>query len=133
MIKPSALTETATAADFARNVSIEDINTVVRTLARRPAGREAIMNSPTVVRALTSNRRKGQRTCSERRDKQFSKLAKQTSQAKSIATRTANKLRRVEGTNKGLRTTLKKVRPRFIRTCIVLHDSDSRTSCSCIR
>ena len=106
--------------DFAQKLPIEDMDVVVRTLARRPAGPEAIMNSPTVVRALTSSRRKGQRTCIDSREKELFKMAAKASQAKALATKTAKKLRRVEGCNKGLKTKIKKVRPRPRLTPVTL-------------
>ena len=45
--------------------------------------------------------------------KELFKMAAKASQAKALATRTGKKLRRVEGWNKGLRTRIKKVRPRL--------------------
>ena len=46
------------AAEFASSVAAEDMDLLVRTLARRPDGRQSILNCTTVTRALTQNKRR---------------------------------------------------------------------------
>ena len=51
-----------------------ELQSMVRALARRPAGRSAILNSPTVVRQLTQSKRLGQHNSSSRHDCELVKV-----------------------------------------------------------
>ena len=108
------------ATHFMRTLPPKDMDSMLRTLARRPAGRSAILNSPTVVRALTHSKRQNDRTWRLRRGEELAQLAAKTAQAKGCATKSSIKLRRVEARSKGLQTMLAKVRvysrkPSFIK------------------
>ena len=100
------LTPETITTEFARTLPSEHIESMLRTLARRPAGREAILNSPTVVRAITQSSREAKRTVGSQRGKQLAELSSKISQAKGCATKANKKLSRVEAHNKGLRTML---------------------------
>ena len=91
------------------SASRKNIDSMLRVLARRPVGRQAILKSPTVVRTLTQIKRQANATCRLSRDKELVKLAAKVSQAKGCAAKTKKKLRRAEGRNKGLRTMVSKV------------------------
>ena len=90
-------------------ISDDDIGTMIRTLSRRPAGRDAILNSPLVVRAITRSCCQIKKTYKLRRGEELAKLAAKASQAKGSATKAKNKLRRAEARKKGLRTMLAQV------------------------
>ena len=98
------------AVEFAQAIAEHDIGPVICTLARRPAGRQAILDSPAVVRAITSNRREVKQTYRLQRGKEMDELVRKTSQAKGRVTKVSKKLCRVEARNKGLRTMLAKVK-----------------------
>ena len=87
----------------------KDINTIIRTLSRRPAGRDAILNLPLVKRAITQSTRQVKKTYRWSRGEELAKLAAKASQAKGCTTKARNKLSRAEARNKGLRTMLAKV------------------------
>ena len=63
------------AAEFARSVAVDDMDLLVRTLAARPAGYKAILNSPTVIRALTKSKRSRQQTNQLRRGKKLAEVS----------------------------------------------------------
>ena len=98
------------AVEFAQTIAEHNIEPVICTLARRPAGRQAILDSPAVVRAITSNRREVKQTYRLQRGKEMDELVRKTSQAKGRVTKVSKKLCRVEARNKGLRTMLAKVK-----------------------
>ena len=54
--------------ELTTSFSDAEIKMFVAALARRPAGREAILNCAPVVRALTASKRQGQRSVKERRE-----------------------------------------------------------------
>ena len=95
--------------DFARTLPPEDMDCMLRTLSRRPSGRSAILNSPTVVRALTQSKREVSQTWRFKRGKELSQLAAKVSQSKGCVTKCSIKLRRAEARAKGLQTMLTKV------------------------
>ena len=99
-----------TATQFAQTIPQECIEKTIQILARRSAGRQAILNSPIVVRAITSNRREVKRDFQSKRGETMLKMAAKASQAKGRATKVTNKLCSVKARNKGLRTMLTKVR-----------------------
>lgn len=101
--------ELTTAAQFAQIISNEDVDLVVRTLSRRRAGREAILNSPTVVRAMAKERRQTKEDGRLLRCKQLAAIAAKASHAKGCATKMSAKMKKIEARNKGLRTQLSKV------------------------
>ena len=97
-------------ATFATTVLCnEDVDSVVRHLARSSIGREAILNSPTVVRAMTHGKRQVKKECNLLREKQLRELAAKASHAKGRVTLISRKLRKIEARNKGLRTLMAKV------------------------
>lgn len=63
-----------TPSEFASTFSDTEIQAFVTALARRPEGREAILNCVPVVRALTASKRLGQRSVKERRDMELTKV-----------------------------------------------------------
>ena len=95
--------------DFARTIPKQDMKPLLSALAKRPAGSEAILNSPLVVRARTQSNREVRRILKLKEDKKISKFTKQIAQAKGCVTKTAKKLSCAEARNKGLRTMLTKV------------------------
>ena len=99
--------------DVARSISSEEIDTMIRTLSRRSDGRKAILNSPLVVRAINVGKVQAKKIHRLRRGeklvKSVLKAKRQASQAKGCATKTLQKLSRVETQNKGLRTKIIKV------------------------
>ena len=107
---PQTLPSECTAADIARTIPNDQIGTMIRTLSRRPAGRDAILNSPLVKRTISQSTRQVKKTYRWRRGEKLAKLAaKQAAQAKGCATKSRNKLRRAEARNKGIRNMLTKV------------------------
>ena len=90
-------------------LSDDDVVTMIRTLSRRPTGRDAILNSPLVVRAMTQSQRQIKKAYKWRRGEELAKLAAKASQAKGCVTKVNEKLRRAEARNKGLRTMLAQV------------------------
>lgn len=96
-------------SEFARTMSDDNIVEMIRTLSRRPAGRQAILTCPTVLRAITSNKRQVSQAHQSRLGKEMMKMAAIKSQAKGHATKVTKKLKRVTARNKGLRTMLSKV------------------------
>ena len=94
---------------YARSVSCEDMDEVLSVVSRRPEGRQSILKSPVVVRAMSMCKRETNRNWRVRRDKQAAFFAKKASRSKGCTTKAINKLRRVKATNKGMRTTLSKV------------------------
>ena len=96
-------------AYVAQNIANEDMDTVVRALARRPVGRQAILNSPTVVRAINENKKSVRRQHKCNRDKKLSKLVAMAARAKGCATKAKKKLNCVEARRKGLQTKLSQV------------------------
>lgn len=108
--KTIASSADCSAVEFAQTIAEHDIEPVICTLARRPAGRQAILDSPAVVRAITSNRREVKQTYRLQRGKEMDELVRKTSQAKGRVTKVSKKLCRVEARNKGLRTMLAKVK-----------------------
>ena len=55
---------------------------VVKALARRPAGREAILELPCVVRAITSGKREVRKQHSLRRGRKLASIAANAARAK---------------------------------------------------
>ena len=82
---------------------------VVRAFARRPAGREAILKLPCVVRAITYGKREVQKRNQLRRDENSAKIVSKAAQSKGQVTKMSKKLRTSQARNKGLQTQLKKV------------------------
>ena len=95
--------------EFARTMSDDNIVEMIRTLSRRPAGRQAILNCPTVLREITSNKRQVSQSHRLRRGKEMVKMVGMASRAKGHATKTTKKLKSVTSRNKGLQTMLSKV------------------------
>ena len=82
---------------------------VVHSLARRPAGREAILKLPCVVRAITYGKREVQKRNRLSRGEKLAKIASKAARSKGQVTKMSKKLRRSQARNKGLQTQLKKV------------------------
>ena len=87
----------------------QDAAKVVRALACRDVGRNAILNSPIVVRAITSAKRQSRREATERQDENLRRTEKKASHAKGRITSMAKKMCRIQAMNKGLRTQMAKV------------------------
>ena len=106
-----------------------ELKELVRVLSGRSAGREAILASPVVVRALTARKREAQRAGESRQQHELSKvqtlsptpltltlstklilqMAAQASHAKGRVTKMTHKLQSSEGRRKALQTMLVKV------------------------
>ena len=97
------------AVNYVANVPSEEIEPLLRALLRRPAGRNAVLNSPTVRRAITQCKRDVAHKLQLRCDDKKNKFVAQASRAKGCATKATKKCSRAEARVKGLRTLLSKV------------------------
>lgn len=113
--------DTHSAVEFAKTVAPEEISAMIRTLARRPSGREAIRNSPTFVRAIALGKREAKRSVQLKRGKELAKMAAKASHAKGCVTKISKKVDKAEARNKGLRTLVTKVYATHCHTYTTTH------------
>ena len=64
-----------TPSEYVSTLNDTKMEELIRVLTRRVQGRAAILNTPTVVRALTASKRHGQRVVKERRDFELAKVS----------------------------------------------------------
>ena len=100
--KLNNVTSSCDTTDFARTMPSEHIGPFIRVLARRSTGHDAILNSPTVIREITKNKRQVARELRSRRDEKLSKSRRAAAQFKGCATKVCKKLIQEQSRNKGL-------------------------------